>query len=252
MNTNKIESIWKYPIKGLPGQKMGSVSLRPGAGIPGDRRFALRHAKSAFDPASPVWHRKREFAQMVHHETLAKLDTHLDPETGLLTIKVRGNTLFVGNIQNDAARRGASFVISRIAADPRGPLELVDAGAVSLTDIATPALSIINLASLREFGARVGMEIDARRFRGNVVFDSPAPWIEFGWVGREIKLGSATLKVMKTIDRCAATSINPQTAVRDLQLPNALLQIYNHLDCGIYAEVIAPGRMAPGDPVAVL
>lgn len=252
MTINKIESIWQYPIKGLTGQKIGAVSLRPGAGIPGDRRFALRHAGSAFDPAHPAWFRKREFAQQVHHEALARLTTHLDAESGVLTVKAGGDTLFVGNIHNDAARRGASFVISRIADDPRGALELVDGGAISLTDIATPALSIINLASLRDVGSRVGMAIDARRFRGNVIFDSPAPWIEFGWVGREIKLGSATLMVMKTIDRCAATSINPETAVRDINLPNALLQEYRHLDCGIYAEVVAPGRIAPGDPVAAL
>lgn len=231
---------------------MGAVSLRPRVGIPGDRRFALRHAKSAFDLANPAWHRKREFSMLAHDDALARLNTDLDPDSGVLTIAVNGNTLFVGNVHNEAARRGASFVISRVVDDARGPLELIDAGAISLTDIPTPALSLINLASLRDFGGRIGAEIDPVRFRGNVVFDSPAPWIEFGWVGREIRLGSATLKVMERIGRCAATSVNPVTAVRDINVPGALAQQYNHLDCGIYAEVIAPGRMAPGDALAVL
>jgi uncharacterized protein YcbX len=52
------------------------------------------------------------------------------------------------------------------------------------------------------------------------------------------------------IPRCAATSVNPETAQRDLTVPKALKQHFGHVDMGVYAEVVRGGRVAVGDPVA--
>ena len=72
-------------------------------------------------------------------------------------------------------------------------------------------------------------------------------------VGREIAIGSgARLKVVKRIVRCAATNVDPQTGERDLAIPDTLLRTWGHADCGIYAEVIAPGDIAIGDAVRCL
>ena len=39
---------------------------------------------------------------------------------------------------------------------------------------------------------------------------------------------------------------------RDLTIPHSLLRACGHTDCGIYAEVIAGGTIAPGDPIDAL
>ena len=58
--------------------------------------------------------------------------------------------------------------------------------------------------------------------------------------GREIAIGaSARLKVVKRIQRCAATDVDPDTGIRDLTIPKTLLENFDHTDCGVYAEVIA-------------
>ena len=44
---------------------------------------------------------------------------------------------------------------------------------------------------------------------------------------------------------------NPATGARDLPIPRALRDAFGHVDCGIYAEVIEGGRIAPGDKVDV-
>ena len=57
------------------------------------------------------------------------------------------------------------------------------------------------------------------------------------------------LKIVKRIVRCAATEVDPDTGIRDLQIPRTLMQTYGHGDCGIYGEVIEGGTIAVGDTV---
>jgi len=56
---------------------------------------------------------------------------------------------------------------------------------------------------------------------------------------------------VKRIVRCAAINVDPETALRDLEIPAALMRRLGHSDCGVYAEVIAGGAIATGDDVTV-
>ena len=49
--------------------------------------------------------------------------------------------------------------------------------------------------------------------------------------------------------RCAATNVDPDTGIRDLSIPDALMQRFGHRDFGVYGEVIAAGDIAMGDEV---
>ena len=89
--------------------------------------------------------------------------------------------------------------------------------------------------------------IDPIRFRANVYFDGAAAWCEHNWIGAEIALGTARLRVVSPITRCAATQVNPATAARDLDIPAALNRYFGHINMGIYAEVLSAGEFATGD-----
>ncbi|MSO96887.1 MAG: MOSC domain-containing protein [Rhodospirillaceae bacterium] len=242
-----IEDLLRYQIKGLSAESLRQVALAPGYIFPGDRRFALRHAASAFDPANPSWQRKSEFLMLAHTAELAKVHTALNPDSGILKITHADNTLFVGNILNPAGKAGAESVFNALLKDPRGAIGLIDAGATWLTDVQPAYISIINLATLRDLESKTGQPVAASRFRGNIVIDGAEPWAEFGWVGKTIAMGSAQLKIVKRIGRCAATTVNPITASRDLDIPALLRQHYDHTDCGIYGEVVAGGEVRVGD-----
>ena len=81
---------------------------------------------------------------------------------------------------------------------------------------------------------------------------SGAPaWSEFDLLGREIAIGpTARAKVVKRIERCAATNVEPGTGIRDMTIPKTLLQAFGHTDCGVYAEVVTGGEITVGDVVA--
>ena len=57
-------------------------------------------------------------------------------------------------------------------------------------------------------------------------------------------------RIVKRIVRCAAVNVDPERAVRDLEIPHTLMRRFGHSDCGVYAEVIAGGAMAVGDAIA--
>jgi uncharacterized protein YcbX len=58
--------------------------------------------------------------------------------------------------------------------------------------------------------------------------------------------------VVKRIVRCAAVNVDPVTAERDLNIPQTLMQAFDHADCGVYAEVITGGNIAAGDAIETL
>jgi uncharacterized protein YcbX len=67
---------------------------------------------------------------------------------------------------------------------------------------------------------------------------------------RTLAIGEVRLKVVKRIVRCAAVNVDPDTAERDLAIPQALQRRLGHGDCGIYAEVITGGTITAGDTIA--
>jgi hypothetical protein len=129
-------------------------------------------------------------------------------------------------------------------------LKVVDArGAFRFTDHPQGQASIINLASIRELSAKMGVELDPLRFRANLYVEGWPAWAENEWTGRELMVGWAQAKVFKSIVRCAATEVNPTTAVRDQEVVKALFDNYGHMFCGIYIQMTSAGRVGLGDAV---
>jgi hypothetical protein len=77
-------------------------------------------------------------------------------------------------------------------------------------------------------------------------------WHEFDLLGCTLTIGkTGRLKVVKRIQRCAATDVDPDTGIRDLTIPRTLMDNFNHTDCGVYAEVMAAGDIVVSDAVDV-
>lgn len=244
----KISAIYRHPVKGLTPEPLDKVMLAPGQGLPQDRRFALAHGSTRFDPAAPEWMPKTNFLMLMRNERLARLRTRFDDTTGILTVQRDGKTVASGNILEDAGRTVIEqFFAAYMQAEARGAPKLVEAPGHMFSDVARKVVSIIGLASIRDLERVARAPVDPRRFRANFYFEGGRPWEEFDWVGREIRLGSVRLSVVKRIQRCAATNVDPESGQRDLNLPLTLHQGFRHADMGIYAEVLESGAVAIGD-----
>lgn len=245
-----VRDIHRYPVKGLSPEALARVALAPGEGLPGDRRFALHVAADPFDPSAPTWLPKTDFLALMRNERLAKLRTRWDEATGVLTVERDGKTVVRGDLGAPAGRTVIEqFFAAFMGAEIRRTPRLVEAPGHMFSDVAAKLVSILGLASVRDLERVTRARVDPLRFRANFHVDGLAPWEEFTWVGREIRLGAATLRVVKRIVRCAATSVNPQTGARDINVPLALQEGFRHVECGVYAEVLTQGAVAVGDPV---
>jgi uncharacterized protein len=86
----RIDSIYRYPVKGLSAELLAAVMVTTGEGLPLDRKFALARAGTAFDPARPVWLDKRHFLMLMRDERLAELQVAYDDVSGRLRIAHAG------------------------------------------------------------------------------------------------------------------------------------------------------------------
>jgi uncharacterized protein YcbX len=120
-----------------------------------------------------------------------------------------------------------------------------------MSDAPFASISVLNLASLRALGQKLGQQLDPRRFRGNLWLDGLAPWEEFDLVGKTLSIGTARLEIVERITRCRATEANPDTGARDANTLRALEDGWGHQDFGVYAMVRTGGPIAIGDTVTV-
>ena len=49
----KVQSIYRYPVKGLSPERLLRAPLGVGATLPGDRLYAIENGPSGFDPQAP-------------------------------------------------------------------------------------------------------------------------------------------------------------------------------------------------------
>jgi uncharacterized protein YcbX len=120
------------------------------------------------------------------------------------------------------------------------------------------SVSLISDGSLRTLAAQLGVEsLDARRFRMLIEVEGAEPHEEDTWIGRRVEIGSAVLQITKPDARCAITTQDPDTGVRDLDTLRAIiayrgLRDGRHADLGVLGEVAVPGRVSLGDAVTVV
>ena len=248
----QIASLYRYPIKGLTPEPLERVALRKGQTLPADRRYAIENGPSGFDPAAPSWMPKTVFLMLMRNERLAALRSQFEDDRHLLTIRRNGRMVAQGNLETAEGRAAIeAFFTSNFASELKGPPKVLESQGHSFSDVARKVVSIINLASVRALETMIGASVHPLRFRANLYLEGWPAWHEAELVGQTLSIGDSRLRVVKRITRCAATNVDPDTAARDLEIPEALMRRFGHNECGIYAEVIAPGEIAVGDAIAV-
>ena len=251
MSAARLQALFRYPVKGLSPQPLAQVRLTPGATLPADRLYAIENGPTGFDPAAPAYFPKQRFLMLMRNERLAALRTDFDEASHTLSIQWKGREAARGDLRTKAGRLAIEAFFRRfMPKELRGPPKVLSGGGHSFSDVAAKVVSIINLASVAALEAAIGAPVHPLRFRGNLYVAGWPAWHEFDLLGREIGIGDTRLKVVKRIQRCAATDVHPDTGLRELAIPKTLLQSFGHSDCGVYAQVVGSGEVAVGDALS--
>ena len=249
----RIEYLYRYPVKGLTAEALDQAEVEAGGVIPWDRAFALAQGDAGLDPDNPVWLPKWNFLCLMKHAKAALLASAFDPRSRTLSIRAPDGSHVEANAVEPAGRaRIGAFLSEYLGEEARGEPKFHYIPGHVFGDQRSNVVSLNNLASLKDFEAKVGAPRHRGRFRANLWFSGASAWAEREWIGREIQVGGAMMRVLKGTTRCPATEVDPGTGMRDADPVTELRTLYGHVELGIHAEVTKSGRFAVGDAIELL
>lgn len=249
-----IEAIWRHPIKGFTPEALDRVRLTAHEGVPFDRVFAVENGPSGFDPAAPKHISKMKFAVLAAIPKVAGVRTRLDEAEDVLHAAAPGHDpISVRVDQAEDQQAFADWLAAVLGEDASGPLRMISAPGRRFFDDPSGQISLTNLASLKVLSDASGLDLSPARLRGNIDVSGWPAFAENALAsGVRIRLGGAWATVVKPIQRCVATHVNPETAERDFELVAALMEQTGKANLGVYVRIEADGDAEPGQPVEVM
>ncbi|MEM7058211.1 MAG: MOSC N-terminal beta barrel domain-containing protein [Pseudomonadota bacterium] len=248
--TWSLTNIYRHPVKSLGEESLDQVMLETGGGIPWDREWAIVHAKAEWDPAAPGFiSGSRNVVNQTQVPRLAQITCTFDETAGVMTLRHpdQGEISARPSHKDDQARLMDWLAPLTEGTPSQGPFQFCDALGVRYTDFEDTHISIATGNSLRALEQHAGQSLEHIRFRMNLWLEGPAAWSELDWVGNDVEIGAARFRIIARDKRCSATNANPMTGVRDTQLPALLQETQNHMDFGVYAQVVRGGPIKCGD-----
>jgi uncharacterized protein len=121
------------------------------------------------------------------------------------------------------------------------------------------SVSVVSQGALDLLAREAGVAgVDGRRFRMLFGIDGVEAHAEDAWVGRRVAFGEAIVSVRGLVGRCAVTTQNPETGIKDLDTLRTIrryrpeVEGEEPLPIGVWGGVEQPGRVHVGDTVTPL
>jgi MOSC domain-containing protein len=287
-----IRALWRFPVKSMLGEELEAVELNEG-GIVGDRVYAIRDRKTgkvASAKHPKLWPNllgcRAAFVEppRLGNELpparieLADGKSVMSDATDVDAVLSR---FFSRDVElGRAARNG--YTIDQYHPDEenydpegrRDEVVEVGLGAAFFNERRLPSvvpegsffdlfpLSVLTTSTLDQLGElEPQSRFDARRFRMNVIVDTPARgFVENEWVGRTLAIGEdVRLGVALPDPRCVMPSLAQEDLPRDPRILKALAR-HNRIDvagalfpcAGVYAVAEAIGAIGKGDHISLV
>lgn len=264
----RVQALLRYPVKSMLGEALDRL-LVDERGAEGDRRLALLdgetgHVASAKNPR--LW---RDLLTCTAHAGAQGVRISLPDGTD-----VAADDPGVDELISRLTGRRVRLVTQRpegatlVRPDPEQLLELgLDAevdGRILRIAAATPGESFTDEAPLHAITTATleHIGVEALRYRPNLVIATPPdypPYAENDWVGSEIAIGEARLRVLTATSRCVVPTLEHgplPRAPQALRVPAAENRLntggHGAQPCaGAYLAVVAPGVIRVGDRVTI-
>jgi uncharacterized protein YcbX len=288
-----IGGLWRFPVKSMLGEELDETEVSE-AGIVGDRAYALvdgATGKVASAKHPKVWPDllacRASFVERPRigdERPPARIEL-ADGRSVLSTMAEVGTVLsrFFGRDVELASAAPEGYTIDQYHPDeenldPEGRRDEVTEtklGAAFFNERGLPSvvpagsfldlfpLSVLATSTLDHLGElQPGSRFDLRRFRMNVIVDTPARgFVENEWLGRTLYIGEdVRLAVAIPDPRCIMPTLAQEDLPKDSRILKTLTQ-HNRIDvagsglypcAGVYAVVESTGMIRKGDPVTLV
>ena len=234
-----VTQLFIYPVKSMRGVEIAEAHAGLN-GIYGDRRYAFVRGDLAGRDSFP-WMTGRQQPRMVTYEPrFERPPTADEPYPPLFVRTPGGEELSV----TDAGLQ------QRLEGEYRGALNFLCSGRGNYD---SQHISLFSLSTLEALERESGVAIDRRQFRANIYMDLPEaqPFAEDAWLGRIVQIGSAVVGITKKDKRCMMINLDPGDGTQRPQVLRTVAR-YHEEQAGIYANVLVPGIIRPGDRIRTL
>lgn len=228
--TVPVAALRRYPVKSMGGEALDVASLTP-RGIEGDRHLAVTDDEGRLASGKDSRRFRRRDAVFDHA-------AHTRPD-GQVVVSDGTTSWPVGDPTLDLYL--STVMGAEVRVLPESDVPHQDGS----------PLSLVGTASLRWCAEHWGGTPDPRRIRTNVVLDTDEPFLEEEWVGREVALGSARLRISERTPRCRMVDLS-QDGVEVEEPWLKVLGQERDLCLAVYADVVQPGTVSLGDRVRLL
>lgn len=247
----RIARLGRTPVKGMAHPDLPNLDLTP-SGPLHDRVFCLAGADG--EVVRTVRDDILMACRAVWKPPVLMIQTPIGDATGVAAGGVALAGSYWGRPVELMALDGPwSPLLSRYLGRPVSLCRVSAAGGV----VWSGSVSVVTTSSVAEVARRIGRSPDdGARFRSTVVVDTgtAAPFVEDGWLGQRLRIGSAVIRVAGRMARCAVVDRRPGSGGRDADVLAALTP--DRVDggeilFGVQGSVVTPGRVAVGDAVVL-
>ena len=287
-----VATLSRFPVKSMQGEKLASAELTTN-GIVGDRAYALVETEtgkvlSGKTPrlGTQVLSCRAEFVEAPEAGAEPPPVRITLPDGTAVTSDARNANATISDFlgREVTLQRSApeNFTIDHYhpdveGADPTGLRDtttesrlgaafFAQAGMASPIPVGSffdlfPASVLTTSTLARLQSLRPESQFDERRFRMNVVVDTPEDgFVENAWTGRSLQIGdNVRLAVLLSDPRCVMTTLPQDELPKDNEILKALVR-HNKIDvvgalypcAGVYAVVEASGTTHAGDRVSLV
>ena len=251
-----ISSIYFSPVKSLSFINVKSCEIKKDLGILNDRRFAFSRIidseKSHLVEKNPSERKLDNFLSLKNSPVLNRYNFIYKDNKLVLTL---GDKELISIEAKDPEQR--SMLVKKLVeleSSLMKPIFLLQNSEFPFYDTSHSnktfnSISLINLNSIQDFEKKINQKIKLQRFRGNFYIDGIEAWEEHKWIGKTIKINNISFKVEKSIPRCVAINLKPETDDNGLNLLQSLKENYSHFNMGIYLRALNDGKVEVGNTI---
>lgn len=263
-----VATLWRYPVKSMRGEELNAADITP-RGVAGDRGYAVIDAETG--KVASAKHPKKWGRLFDCRATLGPGDSN-SHDAPVHVMFPDGSWTMSGAMDMDgrlSAMLGRAVRLTT-AVPPAPQLEEYwpdvpgRARQNAVTDEVMPAgtffdgalihlLTTATLDALRRLYPEGRFEV--QRFRPNLVVSSAKSeprFLENDWINRTLSIGkNLRLKVTGPCARCVMTTLPQGDLPEDSGILRTAVQ-HNRAAVGLYAVVLASGRVVRGDQIRLL
>jgi uncharacterized protein YcbX len=265
-----VVALWHYPVKSMQGEEINAAEVTE-RGLQGDRRFAVVDAATG---------------KVAGAKNPRKWGNFLDFRAAYVALPQPGAQLPAVRVtlpDGTAVTSGQadlpeilSAVLGREVRFAEAPQAGPSPGAMAeeywpdvegldlrdtVTDFDLPAgtffdVAVVHLLTTATIDRLRALyppgRFEVRRFRPNIVVSTGPEeegFAEQDWIGHTVAIGNrARLRITGPCSRCVMTTLPQGDLPKDSGILRTAAQ-HNHVNVGVYADVIAGGLIRRGDPV---